>query len=113
MGLDIYFRKNEEKNYGYFREVSFLTDWIAEHICDFDNCQKVVIEKHHIEKLLNATQKVLANKTDATATEYLPCLDYPYDEIYYEEVEDVKNFCEKTLKEIDFDKDTLFFQAWW
>ncbi len=114
MALDIYFQKNrEEDSYGYFRKLYFLTDWVSDNIGPFDNCQQIVVSKEHIEKLLSDTNKVLNAKTEEVAEEHLFSLDTDYDDNYYRDVEEVKKFCEKALKEFDFDKDVLIFIAWW
>ncbi len=118
MGLDIYFQKNKE-NYGYFRKVNFLMNWMYDNVGDFDNCQQIVVEKHHIEKLLSDTKKVLNTKTQEIAEKYLPCTtgfffgSQLYDNYYYENVKEVNEFCKKTLNEFNFEKDILLFYAWW
>ncbi|MBS9783637.1 MAG: hypothetical protein KGV46_03695 [Pasteurella sp.] len=94
-------------------------DWVHNNVGEFDNCQRIVVEKQHIEKLLSDTQIVLNKKTQKIAEEYLPCTvgfffgSQDYDDYYYQDVEEVRDFCKKTLAEFNFDKDVLQFLAWW
>lgn len=66
MGLDIYFYKNREETIGSFRKVNFLMDWVFENVRYFDNCDWVLLDKEHIDNLLNDINRVLKKQGKST-----------------------------------------------
>lgn len=106
MGLDIYFNKvkKEKEELGYFRKVNFLIKFFG----DIKNRNPIKINKKEVEELLNLCSTVLKyheeNPSDKiVASKVLPTQDgfffgsTDYDEHYYEDVKNTKEFIENVL----------------
>lgn len=104
MGLDISFYKNTE--IGYFRKVNFLVAFFEKYGLNVLEQTPLVIKKEWVEKLLDRCNKVLEDSDKAS--ELLPTMEgfflgsVDYDESYFNDVEQVKEYIEdRLLKEFD------------
>lgn len=100
MGLDISFNKIQRKRLKDFRKVNFLVGFFEkqgmrrEHGCWYPSIEE-------IQELLDACNQVL--KDHSKAKDLLPTTsgflfgNYEYNDIYFNSVEQVKEFCEETL----------------
>lgn len=101
MGLDIFFDKTKTVNLGQFRKVNFLISFFEKEYGEVRNVCPIQIHKGDIEKLLNYCNKVLDNHS--LAPTLLPCTEgfffgnTDYNEYYFEDVKDVRDFCEEKL----------------
>lgn len=116
MGLDIYFHSsNYNEEVGYFRKVNSLLKWIEDNVAEFDNCERILIEKRHLEQL----KATLDQLTPENCSELFPTQggffygSTDYDEYYWQDVEEVKLWVEETLENFDFEAEKLIFHAWW
>lgn len=100
MGLDIYFHRKRTREIGYFRKVNFLVKFFEER--GFKREWRAVnVTLDDVEELLEACKQVLADHSKAE--ELLPTCDgfffgsTDYDEWYFDDVKEVKEFCENEL----------------
>lgn len=120
MGLDIYLTKKKRSEIGYFRKVNFLVKFFEDKGFDVENQTPFEISKEQAKELLERCKEVL--KDNSKGQELLPTMDgfffgsTDYDEYYYEDVKEVKNYIEKTLlPEFDALKDdeSIYFETWY
>jgi hypothetical protein len=120
MGLDIYFEKKISKEIGYFRKVNFLVKFFEERGFDVECQTPLRIDKNDAEELLDCCNKVLENHD--LAEELLPTMEgfffgsTEYDEYYFDDVQDVKDYIEQTLIPA-FEKleinEGIYFSTWY
>ena len=121
MGLDIYFHRNRSTEVGYFRKVNFLVSFFEESLQEeIQNLHKIVVYKDNIEELLERCNQVL--KDHSKAEELLPTRPgfyfgtYEYDEYYFEDVKQVRDYCQEILLPL-FDKidpdEYITFEIWY
>ena len=123
MGLDIYFNKTRKEEVGYFRKVNFLVGFFSNITGEeVQNLSPIEITKEDCMELLERCNAVLEHRTTETSEELLPTCpgfffgNYDYDEYYYQDVESVKNFLEKTLLPMFNDlksDETITFEIWY
>lgn len=113
MGLDIYFKKNT--HIGYFRKVNFLLSFFEKYGLNVLEQTPLVIKKEWAEELLDRCCKVLEDHDKAP--ELLPTsgglffADMPYDESYFYDVKQVKEYIEdRLLKEFDDSYGVISFE---
>ncbi|AOM42863.1 hypothetical protein [Xenorhabdus hominickii] len=127
MGLDIYFFaddkentqkfdvKNTKSEVGYFRKVNSLFAWIESHVESIGNCKPILISQDVLQKLASDLDKLIPANCD----ELFPSRrgfffgSDEYDECYWLDVEDVKNWVKGMLNDFDFESQNLYFWAWW
>ncbi|CCW29055.1 hypothetical protein ABLA30_08915 [Xenorhabdus nematophila] len=123
MGLDIHFfsvekhKKCTDKNIqvGYFRKVNSLLYWVSNNVQNVNNCEEILISKHKLEQLI----AVLNELTKDNCNKLFPTSDgfyfgsTEYDEYYWSDVEEIKDWVNNVLKSFDFNHYKLFFWAWW
>lgn len=104
MGLDISFYKNTE--IGYFRKVNFLVAFFEKYGLNIEKQTPLALRKEWIKELLDRCCKVLEDHDKAP--ELLPTMpgfffgSVDYDESYFNDVEQVKEYIEdRLLKEFD------------
>lgn len=101
MGLDLYFYRTKTEEIGYFRKVNFLVHFFESLGYEVDNCIPITITEEDIEELLKRCDEVL--KDHSKAEELLPITDgfffgnTTYDELYFKDVEFVKDYVENNL----------------
>lgn len=120
MGLDIYFTKRESNELGYFRKVNFLVKFFEEKGFDTPNQTPLVIHKKDAEDLLSRCNEVLADHSKADTT--LPTMEgfffgsTDYDDWYFEDVKEVRDFVQDTLLP-EFDNlapnEDIIFETWY
>jgi len=135
MGLDGYlYRKNliydknemimdkiegkdtEYEEVAYWRKCYHLHEWFARNLeSGVENCEYELVSEEQLKLLLNIIEIVLNNHD--LADEYLPNEDYRivgvYDIYYFDELEETKLKIESILKETDFEKQEIYYYAWW
>jgi hypothetical protein len=100
MGLDIWFNKVKHTEIGYFRKVNFLVKFFEDRGFEREKSTCYVSEDD-ARDLLDCCNRVLEDHS--LAEELLPTTegfffgDTEYDEYYFDDVKDVKEFCENTL----------------
>lgn len=128
MGLDIYFyskqkvvdstkqnTSDERTEVGYFRKFNALFNWVDVHIKPIENCVDIPISKEDLIKL----QELLNQLDNTNCAELLPTQDgfffgsTVYDECYWEDVASLKELITKTLDQFGFNKEQIYFHAWW
>ncbi|AWM79061.1 hypothetical protein DKL61_01090 [Gammaproteobacteria bacterium ESL0073] len=118
MGLDISFvacPRDEIMEMGVFRKVNALLQWVNTYVMTVENCAYIPISKEDLEKL----QGTLNQLTTDNCQELFPTQEgffygsTEYDECYWEDVQAIKEWLDKTLAEFDFGEEMLFFSAWW
>lgn len=120
MGLDIYFTKKSAKEVGYFRKVNFLVKFFEDRGFDTPNQTPLSITKEDAEELLHRCDKVLNDHSLAKIL--LPTMSgfffgsTDYDEYYFEDVQEVRDYLKNTLLP-EFDKldshETIYFETWY
>lgn len=101
MGLDIYVHKVKYHRLGYFRKVNFLVRFFANKGFDVDHQIPFSFDREVAEELLNLCNQVLEDHSKAK--ELLPTMggfffgSTDYDEYYFKDVEEVKNWVKETL----------------
>lgn len=118
MGLDIYFERH--KTVGYFRKVNFLVKYFCDLGFDVENQTPFCITKEQVLELRNRCQLVLEDHSQAE--ELLPTMSgfffgsTDYDECYFDDVEQVLDYCDSTLlpmfDELD-DREYIYFSTWY
>lgn len=118
MGLDIFFETH--KTIGYFRKVNFLVRYFADLGFDVENQTPFYITKDQVVELRNRCRMVLEDHDQAN--DLLPTMSgfffgsTNYDEYYFEDVEQVLEYCEETLlpmfDELD-DRESIYFSTWY
>lgn len=124
MGLDIYFHKTrrQSKELETFRKVNFLVGFFEKRFHqEIYNCNPIAIDLDDAKALLNACELVLENHENAP--DILPIRegfffnDYDgYDEYYFNDVKDVRDFVKNTLiPEFDNldDDEYIEFEIWY
>ena len=118
MGLDIFFSKSS--TIGYFRKVNFLVKYFENLGFDVEHQLPFTITKEDAEILLSRCNQVLED--NSKAPELLPTMEgfffgsTDYDEYYFNEVKQVKEFLENRLiPEINSLKDNeeITFETWY
>lgn len=129
MGLDISFYKESKldpryyNDIGYFRKVNFLLKYFNADK-DEDNCRKIYITKEMLEQLVADTNAEIIHHNldidgDVPMNEKLQTTEVffggsiEYDECYWNNIENVRDWANKTLKDVDWDKDNFYMIAWW
>lgn len=120
MGLDIYFTKKTTEEIGYFRKVNFLVKFFENIGFDTPNQTPLRITSTDAEELLSRCDKVLNDHS--LAETLLPTMEgfffgsTDYDEYYFEDVEEVRDYVKNTLLP-QFDKlesnEAIFFETWY
>lgn len=120
MGLDIYFTKKAIAEIGYFRKVNFLVKFFEDRGFDTPNQTPLRITKEDANELLSRCDKVLNNHS--LAETLLPTMEgfffgsTDYDEYYFEDVKEVRDYVKDTLLP-QFDKlgsnESIFFETWY
>ena len=125
MGLDMYLHRRQKgdetlgEEIQYWRKVNWLRRWIVDHT-DYANdndCVPFVLTKENVEALIADCEKVIKNKSQAptimpTQSGYFfGCTDY--DEVYFDEIESVKEQFENVLNETDFEAQEIVYYEWW
>ena len=123
MGLDIYFLsdkpelpESEDKTIiGYFRKFNALFRWVDQKVAEIENCEDIYLSKDHFLQL----------QSTLSALNFPNChISFPtqegfffgsteYDDLYWEDVRQLRAFVDKQLAEFDFDKHKIYFNAWW
>ena len=123
MGLDIYFlkkKKEGEEELGYFRKVNFLVQFFEDRGYEIENCVPITITKEDAYDLKECCEQVLEDHN--LAETYLPtCSGFffgntDYDEYYFNDVEEVLDFCNETLiPEIENleENEEIEFEIWY
>ena len=118
MGLDIFFSKS--LTIGYFRKVNFLVKYFENLGFDVEHQLPFTITKEDVEILLSRCNQVLED--NSKAPELLPTMEgfffgsTDYDEYYFDNVKQVKEFLENRLiPEINSLKDNeeITFETWY
>ena len=97
----------------YFRKVNFLIAFFG----DEENCSNIEIDKYQVEDLIEACKEVLANHDKASfllptqAGLFFGSTDY--DDLYFDDVQNVKEKFEEVLADFDMDEDILIMHCWW
>ena len=106
---------------GYFRKVNFLLPYFGYG----KNCSFCECTLEDVETLLSFCRKILKHKSKKQADYLLPTESgffygsTEYDESYFEDVKDVREWCKRILKEFDNDSDedengyVLLMFCWW
>lgn len=120
MGLDLFFNKKKEETIGYFRKVNFLIPFFERKGLDVESQKGITIQKEDAEELLDLCKKVLNDHSKAE--ELLPTRagfffgSTVYDDYYFQDVEDIKDFLINTLipefKKLD-NKEYITFDIWY
>lgn len=118
MGLDISLvacPRDQLSEVGEFRKVNALLQWVNNNVMTVENCAYIPITKEDLEKLQNILNQLtpLNCKTLFPTQEGFFYGSTEYDECYWDDVQDVKEWVDKTLVEFNFEGDILFFSAWW
>ena len=120
MGLDISFIKVKRKEVGYFRKVNFLVAFFEKR--GFDRCSYSdwTVQLDDAKALLRACDEVLEDHSKAE--ELLPTTggfffgDTDYNEVYFDDVKEVKEFCKNTLipqlENLGEDSTIEFYASW-
>ncbi len=103
MGLDLYFNRSKKtsEEIGYFRKVNFLVCFFERLGYTIENCVPVEINKGDAEDLLDTCNEVLENHDKAE--KLLPTTEgfffgtYDYDEYYFDDVKEVRDYVKNTL----------------
>ena len=97
----------------YFRKVNFLIPFFGYE----ENCSNIEIDKYQVEYLIEACKEVLANHDKASFL--LPTQEgfffgsTDYDDLYFDDVQNVKEKFEEILADFDRDEDILLMHCWW
>ena len=97
----------------YFRKVNFLIPFFGYE----ENCSNIEIDKYQVEDLIEACKEVLANHDKASfllptqAGLFFGSTDY--DDLYFDDVQNVKEKFEEVLADFDMDEDILIMYCWW
>ena len=120
MGLDIWFTKRKSTELGYFRKVNFLVKFFESIGLDVKNQESLEITKEDVKELLQYCEDVL--KDHSLAKELLPTMEgfffgnTEYDEDYFYNVEEVRDFVKYTLlpafEKLDEDE-LIYFNIWY
>lgn len=119
MGLDIYFIRKKSRQIGYFRKVNFLVKYFSDLGFDVENQIPFKISEEDAKILLDRCEEVL--KDHSKAPSLLPTMSgfffgsIEYDEYYYEDVKEVRDYIKNTLlpefEKLDNDSD-IYFETW-
>ena len=120
MGLDLYFHRVERKEIGYFRKVNFLVAFFEKRGYSRNDSGDWIVELDDAKDLLRICNEVLEDPSKAE--ELLPTTggfffgNTDYDEVYFDDVREVKDFCENTLipqlENLDEDSTIEFYASW-
>ena len=120
MGLDLYFHRVKRKEIGYFRKVNFLVAFFEKRGYDRHSYSDWQVQLDDAQDLLRICNEVL--KDHSKAEELLPTTggfffgNTDYDEVYFDDVRKVKEFCENTLipqlENLDEDSTIEFYASW-
>ena len=97
----------------YFRKVNFLIPFFGYE----ENCSNIEIDKYQVEDLIEACKEVLANHDNASfllptqAGLFFGSTDY--DDLYFDDVQNVKEKFEEVLADFNMDEDILIMHCWW
>ena len=97
----------------YFRKVNFLIPFFGYE----ENCSNIEIDKYQVEDLIEACKEVLANHDKASfllptqAGLFFGSTDY--DDLYFDDVQNVKEKFEEVLADFNMDEDILIMHCWW
>ena len=120
MGLDLYFHKIKTKELRSFRKVNFLVKFFETKGMDVEHQHPIWVGKEDCEELASLCNQVLSDHSKAK--ELLPTMSgfffgsTDYNDYYFQDVEDVKNFLVNTLiPEFDKldDEEYITFDIWY
>ena len=101
MGLDIYVNKVKYHRLGYFRKVNFLVRFFENKGFDVEHQTPLCFDRDIAKELLDLCNQVLEDHSKAK--ELLPTMggfffgSTDYDEYYFKNVEEVRNWVKETL----------------
>lgn len=120
MGLDIWFSKRKISRFGYFRKVNFLVKFFELKGLNVKNQEPLEITKEDVKELLQYCEDVL--KDHSLAKELLPTMEgfffgnTDYNEHYFDDVEEVRDFVKYTLlpafENLEEDE-SIYFNIWY
>lgn len=127
MGLDVCFFAESKadprfhREVGYFGKVNFLLTYFG--VEEDHNCSAIDITKDALEQLAtDANYEIIAhnfdNTTEPTNEKFRTKRVFfggsvEYDDFYWKDIEAVRDWANKAVREVDWDKDTLkLFPSW-
>lgn len=120
LGLDLYFHRVKRKEIGYFRKVNFLVAFFEKRGYDRHDYSDWQVQLDDAQDLLRICNEVLEDHSKAE--ELLPTTggfffgNTDYDEVYFDDVREVAEFCESTLipqlENLDEDSTIEFYASW-
>lgn len=107
--------------YAYWRKANAIHKWFVDNICDgVDNCElSRAITQEEIVDLYERCKTILDTTNKETWAKLLPTLpgfffgSTEYDDQYLENIRHTLIVCESILKDFDFDKYSLHYEASW
>lgn len=119
MGLDIYFIHKSLKTLSTFRKVNFLVRFFESKGLDVEQQKPLTIKKAWCEELKNKCEQVLQDHS--VAKELLPTRSgfffgsTEYNDYYFQDVKEVKDFLESLIPSFDTLSDTehIDFEIWY
>ena len=103
---------------GYLRKANQILAWIEDHVGDVGNCEPLRMTKADVQSLKDDVLAVYYGDPQR-APELLPTRDgfffggQLYNGPYFENLLEAADICERILTDVDFDRQDLWFYAWW
>lgn len=122
MGLDIYVFKEPIEpvdakpiQIGCFRKVNCLINWVEENIGPFENCVDIPMPKDKVILLKDTLNKVTQENSDEVLPTKLGHFfgNVAYNEIYWEDIKELKEWVEEILNNFNFEENRLFLYPAW
>lgn len=125
MGLDMYMYRHNKGDFddervevAYWRKHNALHGFLNSlQPQDIEDLEIVPLSKDNLEEILDLSKAIMRKDLDPELS--MPTFGgfffgtYEYDDWYYNRTQDTIDQIEKILKETDFEKQAIYYQAWW
>ena len=119
MGLDMWIEKRQKEPVAEWRKANAVHRWFEKYSEEgyLENCEQMRVTKQMLEELLATCKKV--KEDHSIAEKLLPTMDgfffgdTKYSQSYFHDIDITIEQITKLLEETDFDKEELYYSAWW
>lgn len=118
---NVTFNSNDGEEIAYWRKANQIHEWMNKNLTEVavENCEGYPITKEQLEELRQVCVNVYTHQNEKYSQEHLPTTtgffygSDEYDDWYYNQVNNTIELIDKVLQSTDFNRQQIFYWAWW